>query len=51
MCSARFFGEATVFLNIACVLWAFNIEAPVDAKGQAILPNSDMDSWDGINPW
>lgn len=39
-----------MFLNIACLLWAFDIEAPLDAQGHRILPDSNMDHWKGINP-
>jgi hypothetical protein len=45
------FAEATLFLDVASLIWAFDIEAPIDATGQRTLPDIDMTHWSGILPW
>lgn len=44
------FAEQTVFIDIASLIWAFNIEAPLDKDGTQILPDLNMDNWDGVLP-
>jgi hypothetical protein len=45
------FAEATLFIDVASLIWAFDIEAPVDDTGKKELPDVDMTNWNGILPW
>jgi cytochrome P450 len=47
LCSAVAVAEATLFIHIATLLWAFDFQVPLDAQGERILPSIDVDHWDG----
>ena len=44
ICAGKDLAAQTLFISLASILWAFNIENAVDADGQAIIPpHGDMD--------
>ncbi|KAJ3804446.1 cytochrome P450 [Lentinula lateritia] len=45
ICVGRHIASNSMFIEIACLLWAFNIRAENDSKGRNILPDS-LDSID-----
>lgn len=44
-------AEGTLYLFITSLLWAFDIEAPIDSEGKRVLPPSDVDEWISVLPW
>jgi cytochrome P450 len=50
-CSAMHLAEATLFINIVTMLWAFDFVPPLDANGEAILPSLEWQEWEDISPW
>ena len=44
-------AEGTLYLFITSLLWAFDIEAPIDNEGKRVLPPSDVDEWISVLPW
>ena len=43
-------AEGTLFINVATLLWAFDLVAPLDEAGQPILPSADYKDWRGPMP-
>ena len=39
MCIGKDVALQTIFMNIACILWAFNIEKALDQTGEPIVPS------------
>jgi hypothetical protein len=39
ICQGMHIAERSLFLGISRILWAFNVEAPLDADGKKILPD------------
>ncbi|KAI0700095.1 cytochrome P450 [Cytidiella melzeri] len=39
-CPGMYFANQSIFIVIATMLWAFDIRAPVDQNGNAVLPNT-----------
>lgn len=35
------FADQALFIAIATMLWAFNIEPPLDDQGHAVMPSKD----------
>lgn len=44
-------AEATLFINIATLLWAFDFVPPTDEDGKPVLPSTDYEDWLGVIPW
>ncbi|CZR68666.1 uncharacterized protein PAC_18565 [Phialocephala subalpina] len=44
-CLGQHFAEQTLFILISSFVWAFDITAPVDGKGQKIPPSLDPMDW------
>ncbi|KIK35267.1 hypothetical protein CY34DRAFT_812300 [Suillus luteus UH-Slu-Lm8-n1] len=43
-CPGLHFAEASLYLNISCILAAFTIAKPLDARGQEITPPAEFES-------
>lgn len=44
ICAGKDLAAQTLFISLATILWAFNIENALDANGVAIIPpHGDMD--------
>jgi cytochrome P450 len=42
VCAGRYFAENSLFITISSVLAAFNITAPLDAKGERVQLSSEV---------
>ena len=38
ICVGRHLGRNSLFLNIACMLWMFNVKTPLGPDGREIFP-------------
>lgn len=51
-CSAMHLAEATLFINIATLLWSFDFVAPInESTGERIIPSMDWQEWEDVIPW
>lgn len=50
-CSAMHLAEATLFINIATLLWAFDFIVPLDESGNRVLPSTEWQDWASVMPW
>ncbi|KAI0759801.1 cytochrome P450 [Irpex lacteus] len=42
ICPGMHFAEQELFISLAIILWAFDIQPPVDEKGECVLPPTDQ---------
>ncbi|KAJ8590794.1 cytochrome P450 [Rhizopogon salebrosus TDB-379] len=49
-CPGMYFAEASLYLNIACILAAFTISKPLDEKGEEITPPAEFEGGEISRP-